>query len=76
MRFFATALSLFLVLQSALGALTVLSRKDVVFTTAHVATGATLLVVSVLMTLHVFKYKQFAWRQEPAMDANHSEALA
>jgi cytochrome c oxidase assembly protein subunit 15 len=38
-------------LQGTLGALTVLSKKDVVITTAHVATGALLLGASVVLAL-------------------------
>jgi cytochrome c oxidase assembly protein subunit 15 len=42
-------------LQVLLGAVTVLSRKPVDITTAHVATGALLLVVTVLGALHAFR---------------------
>jgi heme A synthase len=75
LKFFAAALPLLLVIQITLGALTVLTRKDVALTTAHVATGAALLVVSVLMTLHVFRYRNVAWRREPGI-ASHLEAIA
>lgn len=44
-----------LVLQLSLGAFTVLSRKSVDIATAHVATGAFLLVMCLLTTLHVFR---------------------
>lgn len=47
-----------LVLQLSLGAFTVLSRKSVDITTAHVATGAFLLVMCLLTTLHVFRLSQ------------------
>ncbi|MBI3586084.1 MAG: COX15/CtaA family protein [Ignavibacteriales bacterium] len=53
-RFSLLLISL-VVVQVTLGALTVLSRKEVDVTTAHVATGALLLVVCVVMTLHVIK---------------------
>lgn len=75
LKFFAAALPLLLVIQITLGALTVVSRKDVALTTAHVATGAALLVVSVLMTLHVFRYRNVSWKREPGI-AGHREALA
>ncbi|MFI5253683.1 MAG: heme A synthase [Bacteroidota bacterium] len=42
-------------IQISLGAFTVLSRKSVDITTAHVVTGALLLVTSVLTTLNAFK---------------------
>jgi heme A synthase len=44
-----------LVIQVTLGGFTVLSRKAVDLTTAHVATGALLLASSVLLTLHALK---------------------
>lgn len=52
---FAYALIALLCVQISLGAFTVLSRKSVGITTAHVATGALLLMTSVLMTLSAFK---------------------
>ena len=76
LKLFAAMLPLFLVLQITLGALTVLGRKDVLLTTTHVATGAVLLVFSTLLTLHVLRYRQFAWRREPALNTKHREALA
>ena len=76
LRFFATALPLVLILQITLGAFTVLTQKDILLTTAHVATGAVILVLSVLMALHVFRYRQVEWRREPALEANRGEALA
>jgi len=48
-----------LLLQISLGALTVLSRKPVDITTAHVATGALLLVTSVVLCFHAVKV--FGW---------------
>lgn len=52
---FAYVLLIVLVIQIALGAFTVLSLKAVEVTTAHVATGALLLVSCVLTTLHAVK---------------------
>ncbi|MDD8016764.1 MAG: COX15/CtaA family protein [Bacteroidota bacterium] len=46
-------------IQFTLGALTVLTRKEVVVTTAHVAVGAFTLVLCVLTTLQVSKYFGF-----------------
>ncbi len=47
----SAALAGLVLLQIALGALTVLSRKDVVLTTAHVATGALLLGTTLALAL-------------------------
>jgi cytochrome c oxidase assembly protein subunit 15 len=47
----SAAMAGLVVLQIALGALTVLSRKDVVLTTAHVATGALLLGTTLALAL-------------------------
>lgn len=55
MIFFSWVLAGLLVTQIILGALTVVTLKSVVITTAHVATGALLLVTSALVTLHVAK---------------------
>ena len=52
---FAYILLGLLVIQMTLGALTVLSVKSVTITTAHVATGALLLVTCVLTSLHTVK---------------------
>lgn len=52
---FSWLLIALVVVQVTLGALTVLSRKAVDVTTAHVATGALLLVICVVMTLHVIR---------------------
>lgn len=49
----AYALLILVIVQIALGAFTVLSRKGVDITTAHVATGAVLLVTCVFALLHV-----------------------
>lgn len=75
LRFLAAALPLLLIAQITLGALTVLSRKDPLLTTAHVAIGASLLVASALMTLHVLRYTNAVWRREPRL-AKQREALA
>lgn len=50
-------------LQITLGVLTVLSVKAIDITTAHVATGALLLVTSVLTTLHVARISGVGFRQ-------------
>ena len=76
LRFFAVALPAVLLLQITLGALTVLGRKEVLLTTAHVATGAAILVLSVLMTFHVFRYRQIVLRHESLPGTKQSEALA
>lgn len=55
LSFFASTLSILLLVQITLGALTVLTGKSVAITTAHVATGALLLMASVLASLHVYK---------------------
>jgi cytochrome c oxidase assembly protein subunit 15 len=52
---FAYAFIALLCIQVSLGAFTVLTRKSVVITTAHVATGALLLVTSVLLSLNAIK---------------------
>ena len=44
-----------LVVQITLGALSVLTRRNELITTAHVATGALLLVSSVLLVLHILR---------------------
>ena len=54
-RVFSSLLIVLLVIQITLGAWTVLSLKAVPITTAHVATGALLLVSCVLATLHVLR---------------------
>jgi cytochrome c oxidase assembly protein subunit 15 len=54
-RSFSHLLIVLLLVQVALGGLSVLSLKSVIIATAHVATGALLLASSVLMTLQVFR---------------------
>ena len=61
-----------LVLQLSLGAFTVLSRKSVDITTAHVATGAFLLVMCLLTTLHVFRLS----RGKPFMEISYVPSQA
>lgn len=53
LRVFSSVLSVLIIAQITLGVFTVLSRKAVDITTAHVAVGALILVTSVLATLHV-----------------------
>lgn len=52
---FGAVLAIVTLLQISLGAATVLLRKPVEVTTAHVAVGAFLLVVTVLTTLHSYR---------------------
>jgi len=52
-----------IIVQVTLGAFTVLSQKAIDITTAHVATGAVLLVVSVITLLHTIKLFGFAPKQ-------------
>ncbi|MBI3112011.1 MAG: COX15/CtaA family protein [Ignavibacteriales bacterium] len=61
-----------LVVQLSLGAFTVLSRKSVDITTAHVATGAFLLVMCLLTTLHVFRLS----RGKPFMEISYVPSQA
>ncbi|TAK59579.1 MAG: hypothetical protein EPO24_07565 [Bacteroidetes bacterium] len=49
------ALFILIVIQLTLGAFTVLTQKAVDITTAHVATGASLLIISVITSLHTVK---------------------
>jgi len=49
-----------IILQVTLGAFTVLTQKAIDITTAHVATGAVLLVVTVITLLHTIKLFGFA----------------
>lgn len=48
-----------IIVQFSLGALTVLTRKEIVITTAHVATGAATLVLCVLTTLQLLRLYGF-----------------
>jgi cytochrome c oxidase assembly protein subunit 15 len=72
---FAFILLGMLILQITLGGLTVLSVKAVDITTAHVATGALLLVTCVLMSLYTIKI--FGIRsQQPAIAFSAREVTA
>lgn len=55
LRIPATILALLVPLQITLGAYTILTRKEVDVTTAHVATGALILMVSVISTLMLYR---------------------
>jgi cytochrome c oxidase assembly protein subunit 15 len=55
LRFPAAAMFVLIPAQITLGAYTVLSRKAVDITTAHVATGALILVTTVLTTLMIYR---------------------
>ncbi len=61
---FRPALTMFalVVVQLTLGALTVLTAKSVVPTTAHVATGAVILGTSVVLTLRAFGMSGHEWK--------------
>lgn len=72
---FAFILLGMLILQITLGGLTVLSVKAVDITTAHVVTGALLLVSCVLMTLHAVKIFGLQSRQ-PAIGFSPHEVTA
>jgi cytochrome c oxidase assembly protein subunit 15 len=69
----ALFLGLLIPVQVALGALTVLSRKSVPITTAHVATGALLLGTSLALSLSAMTRVR---REEPAEIFVESRALA
>lgn len=60
---FGMGLIALLALQVSLGIFTVIARKPVDITTAHVATGSVLLVVSTLVTLHLTRLIGFAPRR-------------
>ena len=60
------AVAVLVLLQIALGALTVLSRRDVVLTTAHVATGALLLGSTLLLGLTSRRLPAASWPRETA----------
>lgn len=55
LRLPALAMALLIPLQITLGAFTVLTRKSVDITTIHVATGALILVTSVITTLMIYR---------------------
>jgi len=62
LRMFGILIPAELAVQIALGAFTVLTRKEVDITTAHVANGALMLITSVLLLLHVARLRGVAWR--------------
>ena len=62
---FGYILSGLVAVQILLGALTVLSRKAVEVTTAHVAVGAVLLVACLLLSLHAVRVFGPRPRQQP-----------
>jgi heme a synthase len=64
-RRLAGALCALVVVQIGLGAFTVLSRKAVDITTAHVACGALLLVTTVLVLFHVARAARFQFASAP-----------
>lgn len=72
---FSFILILLLLIQISLGAWTVLSAKAVAVTTAHVATGALLLVSSVLTALHVAHLSRLAVLRH-VYGVNNREAIA
>ena len=71
----AGALLVLIPAQIALGAFTVLSRKAVDITTVHVATGALILVTTVVTTLMVYRLTPHP-RTEPAESMAVKEAIA
>ncbi len=65
-----------ILIQITLGAYTVLSQKAIDVTTAHVATGAFLLIISVLTTLHTVKLFGFSKKNQVAYSFNAKEVTA
>ncbi|HEX9614689.1 MAG TPA: COX15/CtaA family protein [Bacteroidota bacterium] len=63
-----------ILVQVSLGVFTVLSRRSELITTAHVATGALLLVASVLLVLHIIRLGRFSF--SPSHAWFRREALA
>jgi cytochrome c oxidase assembly protein subunit 15 len=74
---YAPALALFALIpvQITLGAYTVLSRKAVDITTLHVATGALILMTTVVTTLKIYRLSPHP-KREPAAEMNVKEAVA
>jgi heme a synthase len=62
-RRFAILLIFLVIIQIGLGALTIISRKAVDVTTAHVVTGALLLVSCVLLMFHLLRINGFKLHQ-------------
>ncbi|MBI5217148.1 MAG: COX15/CtaA family protein [Ignavibacteriae bacterium] len=65
-----------ILIQITLGAFTVLSQKAIDVTTAHVATGALLLIISVLTTLHTVKLFGFSEKKHVAYSFKTKEVTA
>jgi cytochrome c oxidase assembly protein subunit 15 len=74
LRRFAFVLAALTLTQIALGAFTVLSGKSVLITTAHVATGALLLVFSVLASLHTIGLRGVRQMPAPVLTPGSSRA--
>lgn len=71
----SVALLLLVPIQIGLGAFTVLSRKAVDITTGHVATGALILMTSVVSTLMVYRLSPHPKREkQPAFDVKEAVA--
>ena len=62
LRMFGVLIPVELAVQIALGAFTVVTRKEVDITTAHVANGALMLITSVLLLLHVARLRGVTWK--------------
>lgn len=75
-KFFGVVLLVELAVQITLGALTVLSRKEVDITTAHVANGALLLVTSALLLFHVVRLRGLRWKGIVPVLILRKEAIA
>ncbi|MBI4418115.1 MAG: COX15/CtaA family protein [Ignavibacteriales bacterium] len=75
LKLLSTGILVLVLVQSAVGALTVLTRKHDLVATAHVAIGALTLVTSVLLTLHVAKLAGIRWKR-PAPSHVATEAMA
>jgi cytochrome c oxidase assembly protein subunit 15 len=71
---FGFVLPILLIIQITLGAFTVLTLKSVGITTAHVATGALILVTCVLASLHSVKIYGFEFRRAFVMHAQEATA--
>ncbi len=76
LRTFGLLLIGLVTVQIALGAFTVLLRKEFLVTTAHVATGAAILVTSVLLTLHAMRYARLSWKKDLLLQGKQSEVVA
>lgn len=76
LKFFAVIFPVLLVVQITLGALTVLTQKEFIISTAHVALGAVFLVMSVLATLHLLKLRNFVWNGIAPARPENREVLA